>query len=171
MSYEMLHTYYLKGVGCSHAAPSTQIQDEQTVIGDRVQEPSPLEHTNKEYSERSTKDVVGGAITAGCIKARSVCKSPKIKMGTRPLRQSPTDVDFFDIDTKICNTMRRQRLNSMTKIKHGISALMPLANVRSAESTSNDIVDISNTASVTERTPYRTVESKREVRNRLNTNK
>ncbi|CAH1802094.1 unnamed protein product [Owenia fusiformis] len=185
---------YLKGVvGCSHTTPPTQVHAEETVKVDDAQEPTPLGNTNDKYSKRSTED--GVAIiypshiasrsiekeTTDCIKARSVSRSPKIRMGTRPLRQSPTDVDFFDIDSKIYNTMRRQRLTTMPKIKHGISALKPLtrdapmldihdipdSNVCS-ESTPSEIVDMSDSTSITETTPHRTVESKHEA-NRQNT--
>ncbi|CAH1791884.1 unnamed protein product [Owenia fusiformis] len=186
---------YLKGViGCSHAAPSTQVQAEETGKGDHAQEPTPLVNTNEEYSERLTEDVVVVVAminpslitspsigTTGCIEARSVCRSPKIRMGTRPLRQSLTDVDFFDIDSKIYNTMRRQRLTSMPKIKHGISALKavsyeaPVPDIHdvhdstvSSGSTPREIVNINNTVSVTEPTPHRIVESKHEA-NRQNT--
>ncbi|CAH1775830.1 unnamed protein product [Owenia fusiformis] len=189
---------YLKGlIGRSHAVSSTQfhqVQAEQTGKGDSVKEPTPLDlgNTNEEYSERSTEAVIDVTINPSLIrsrfidtevtdyiKARSACKSPMMRMGTRPLRQSPTDVDFFDIDSKIYNTMRRQRLTSMPKIKHGISALKPVAyeapihdihdlsvNVKvcSVSQTPKEVVDFSNTASITEPTPHRMVELKDEVK-------
>ncbi|CAH1786578.1 unnamed protein product [Owenia fusiformis] len=46
-------------------------------------------------------------------------------MGTRPLRQSSADVDFFDIDSKIYNAMMCQRLSTRPKIKLGIGEVRP----------------------------------------------
>ncbi|CAH1786580.1 unnamed protein product [Owenia fusiformis] len=182
-----LKDYLNEGViDCSHAAPSTQVQTEETGKDDRVKEPTVFCNTNEEYSERSTEDIVGAAIVSPSLKksrsfeteARSAYKSPEIKMGTRSLRQSPTDVDFFDIDSNIYNTMRRQRLTSTPKIKHGITALRcvayeaPIIDIHDSntwsESTPREIVDINNTASITETTPRGIEESNHEI-NRLNT--